>query len=497
MQVNIIRNKIFKQEENKVTSGAIKLPHVRKDPNNVKFDPNGIFSKRIFGNFYRCDCGELKEPGYCPICETRVIDKSDIPEFYIDLPCLVPIFFYDVESLNEESKKNNIRINIELVEEVIKYNAFLYIDSETNESKYYIYSEGKFLLYSDYKLAKKLSKKRNKTEYNNLQLKSFPSDYFKNGEIIYGKDLLYKMNVSKSWIEENMDDYILIPHTSYRPLIMTDSGNLLTTSINEYYSKLIIEINKILEMDEFLCGPLYFMQSYRMIVKLYNTIIQNLLNELQNQKYNIIRSEIISHPISGAIRAALINRHDLNEDIILIGDTEVQTLYPYLFEKYKGNMIEINKALIDNNEIVLFNRPPTIAHLSIIAMKPRIASVYPYGEIEGTNGGLLHNEIYCKKNGDKIGIFNDEVGDVERFYKGFEDGIDTIGLRTIAVNPICLDGLAGDFDGDVLLVVALYSEAAKRQAEKLLPSRSYINFANGTIRNHIIEDFLYCLEDEE
>lgn len=66
-----------------------------------------------------------------------------------------------------------------------------------------------------------------------------------------------------------------------------------------------------------------------------------------------------------------------------------------------------------------------------------------------------------------------------------------MGLRTIAMNPLPFDGLAADTDGDVLLGIALYSDEARHQSITILPSKTYMNYANMTIRNHIIEDFIF------
>jgi hypothetical protein len=133
-------------------------------------------------------------------------------------------------------------------------------------------------------------------------------------------------------------------------------------------------------------------------------------------------------------------------------------------------------------------------------MKPRIASIYPVGKIHGTNRALLHNEEYCKRrNLLEADPENPNLGDVEKYGQGFEkdemgndDGIDVLGLRCVGANPIMMDAMNADVDGDVLLSVALYSTLAMEEARSIVPSKSYLNYANGTIRNHIIEDFIYA-----
>ena len=65
MKVKIDHPKIIKDKQNEVTSPLVSIPHYKKDLDRFPYHPDGIFSKRIFGNLYKCDCGELKEEGYC------------------------------------------------------------------------------------------------------------------------------------------------------------------------------------------------------------------------------------------------------------------------------------------------------------------------------------------------------------------------------------------------------------------------------------------------
>ena len=487
MFVNISRTKIKKEEQNKITSHLIYEPHKRQKLEKLKLHPKGIFSKQIFGNFHKCECGELVgEEGFCKKCKTRVIDPKNIPDFYIDLTIEVPVFLADYDALINRSAN----YTIDEIKGLINYEMFLSVKKENNNSE----------------LIDKSNKDRNYeiTSFdinNEKEASKFTSkEYEENHTILIGVDALKYLGISEEWIRENTVDYLLIPHPAYRPLISDNMAIPFVSGINQLYSQIIKKINDTIDMHDFAKGrPLYLMSEYKAIVKLYNEIINSLFDELQNNKYNIIKSEVIAHPISGAIRAVLTNRHDIDEDVILIGDTLVETLWPYLYEKYEGNMALINEELVNENYLVLVNRPPTIAHLSIMAMKPRVASIYPYGKIEDTDRCLLHNYDYAIRNEDKIGVFEDEtgeLGDIERFGQGLEDGIDNMGLRVVSMNPIVMDGLSGDFDGDVIFVIALYSNKSLREAEDLLPSKCFKNFANGTIRNHIIEDFIFSLEDK-
>lgn len=462
MFISVSRTKIKKRKENQVTSHLIFEPHRRQSIDNLKLHEDGIFSKRIFGNFHRCECGEKSGEGFCEMCNTRVISPKNMPDFFIDLTINVPASFADYNHLLD------LGIEREDAEGIMKYERFVYQNDDGSIS---IHSLNDAL----------------------------ESDKFDQSRVLIGIDALKAIDVPYEWIVENTVDSLNIPHPAYRPLIANNMTIPFITGINMLYSNIIRKINDAIEMHDFTKGrPFYLMAEYRTIVTLYNQIIESLFDELQNVKYSILKSEIISHPISGAIRAVLTNRHDVHEDVLLIGDTLVETLWPYLYKKHDGNMAAINEELVEKNYLVLVNRPPTISHLSIIAMKPRIASIYPYGKTEDTDRCLLHNYNYAIRNENLIGVFEDdtgELGDIERFGQGLEDGIDNCGLRVIGMNPISMDGLAADVDGDVLLVIALYSKEALKQAREILPSKCYQNYANGSIRNHIIEDFIFI--DEE
>lgn len=474
MKVKVSRTKIDKKEENRVSSHLIFEPHRRRNLDSLKFHEEGIFSKKIFGNINKCDCGEFKDPGFCETCGTRIISSENIPDFYIDLETKVLASFPNIYKLYVILRK---KVSEEDIKDILSYKKIIIV----NESSFEVIES------------------ENSSDIEDIQDKDFYIGYKAIEKIFslvwegYTEEKVSEELVNlKEWMEEYLVDYILIPHTIYRPIVIDGGNNPLITGINNLYSDIVRNINNAIEMKEYAKNDLYLLFQYRTITRIYNDIIEKLFDELQNVKYSILKSEIISHPISGAVRAVLINRHDLNEDVILIGDTLVETLWPFLFKKHYGDMAKINKELVDKNYKVLLNRPPTISHLSTIALKPRISSCYPLFNIENTNGGLKHNEDYIRNNRHKIGIFNDKDGDIEKF--GSKE-IDTLGLRCISINPIVTDGMAADFDGDTLLTIALYGDSSLKQAEELLPSKSYMNFANGEIRNKIIEDFIYADED--
>ena len=453
MIINVKRNKIVKDHVNRVTSHLI-FEKYKRQTKRYYFDPDGIFSNKIFGKFYKCSCGALHHEGWCEECGDRVVMPDNLPDYYIDLKIEVPVAFLDYSGFDNPAD----------IEGLLNYNKFLY-DGE-------IY---------DFSI--------DNEELNNI-------DYDK---ILIGRDAAIALGVDKEWLDENLVDYISIPHPIYRPLIHTNNNQLpFITDINKLYTSLVYEIQSInsYENEADIQSPIYKLIRGNAINDLYQEIIENLYKEIATNKFSLLKNEVIAHPISGAIRGVLTNRHDLDEDVLLIGDTLVKTLWPYLYKLHEGNMVKINEELINRNYFVLINRPPTICHLSIMAMKPRIASLYPYGKTEGTLNGLLQNTKYINEMGeDHWTKYLDQEGDIEQSGQlpDSEDdyAIDTLGIRCLGMNPIAFDGLAADTDGDCLLVIALYSKDALAQAENILPSHSYMNYANGTIRNHIIEDFMY------
>ena len=609
MYVDIQRTKIDKKEENRVKSHLIYEPHKRQKVDNLKFHKDGIFSKTIFGNFNKCECGRTREFNkICPKCGVRVIDPNNIPDFYIDLTVNVPVVFADYRKL-WFGRRNKNSIDPDIAKEILQYNKFLYIKYITGENDKETGKDAKEYIIYDF------DPKTATENYKDLDQSS----------IYYGTEALKLMGASEEWINENTTNFIEILHPMYRPLVSSGGMSIpFITGINVSYSNIIKKINDVLSMRKIADNkPFFMMVQCKEIVRLYNKINDELFKELQDIRYSIIKSELISHPISGAVRAVLTNRHDIHEDVLIIGDTLVETLWPYLYEKYEGNMIKINKELIDKNYLVLVNRPPTINHLSIVAMKPRIASIYPFGHTEDSNMCLDENKKYIEEQENKkIGILSKEkllkngqisywqyknFGDVEKFGQGYKfidnnndilnginksyaniskenndivnevvsgninfdisdgdiiefvesnnieninnnsnnsenknsykkynfkfnnrknngesaidvkelnkiikeelkgkneeeiynmiDGIDVAGVRCIGMNPIVMDGLSADTDGDVLLVIALYSNQSNYEAaQHMLPSNSFLNYANGTIRNHIIEDFFFTQE---
>lgn len=501
MKVKATKHNVDKLPENEVISASIKRKHYRET--SEEFDPDGIFSEEIFGYknkaFTSCKCGELKKPGFCEKCKTRVLDRRHMPDFYIDTPCRLLWYFADLSSLDFKESDNNTRFNAYLAEDICRYKAFYY----NGEFYGYFINDNSIYHYDDFfKINNELAKNkyvsfdRLKEDYEKIDDKILDLS-----KVEIGLDALKHIanNAEEFW-ENNTNDYVSVPHTSFRPGIRNKNYEriMYEGTINIKYVEFIEKVIQIKELIKYNNDPLDLLICFNSLDSFNNKFVMELLKKVQgnpntntNNKSTFIRTECQGHFISNAIRATLVNRNDIDEDVLIIGDTLIETLYPYLYKKYNGKMSEINRHFIENDEMVFVNRNPTISYYSEMCFKPRIASCYPYGHTEGTNNCLLHNYKYCEENKENMGVFEDNIGDIERFSNLDKDGIDTIGLRTIGMNPIVCDGFGADYDGDVLFVASIFSNNAKEEARKMLPSRKYVEYSNRTIRNHIIDDFLF------
>ena len=433
MRIDIQPLRIDKRPENQVTSSQVFKKNQRRVSDDYKYDENGLFSRKIFGRIGSCECGHLKEPGYCEICGCRVVDKFNMPEFFIDLGVMVPKLYVDYGKYRD-------------VKDILAYKAFLYRESE----------DAKWQILSD--------------EDNEFDPEKFDREHTR-----IGLDAARELHPDiDEWAERNMTDFVNVPHPLRRSNIRLSSKKILITPLNKALILLLQNIERVNQFKEVFEGVegysperTYFMLAfYSEIYDQYIECMKEIFKLFTSGKQSFIGSNMRSRRTTGAIKGTMVNRFDIDEDIILIGDTFIQTLFPYLYKHYDGDMEKINSYLVENDCMVLLNRPPTICHLSIMGMRPRVASCYKRGTFTDGAIGKNHKSEY-------------------------DEEIDTIGIRTLGINPIITDGIAGDFDGDCGLCIAIYSEEARKEAESMLPSKNYMNYANGEIRNKIPEDIVY------
>jgi len=406
MRINIEKIRIEDNPSNEVTSHRLLRKRKVFDENgNMDFHPDGIFSPRIFGKYSKCECGALRFPGICSICNTRVLNRKKIPDFYIKFENL------DIPYLNIEISKYQKYKDVILG--LMRYEGFLY--------------DGEYVKY----------------DLDSLDLTLFDVE-----KITWGKDAVLSLGVDEDWYNNQVSDKLYVPHTSLRKITVSGDQYFLG-ELNNLLLVILKKKNKLKMFEGLSTEDVFTQLSLRKELLSYiNDEYKQLYNIIAQRKKSIIDREVRGQSVTGAARATVTNNFELNEDVALIGYWFIPTLYPHLYAKYTNaegytDIKSINEELQDY--IILINRQPTIGEKSIIAMHPQ---------------------------------FSEE--DEERY--------------VLQINPIVQDGLAGDFDGDVYLMIALYTKEACQEAKKLLPSKNYIGNAGGNIRNAIFEDLDYVMQ---
>ena len=432
MKLSIEKLNIKDVKANEVTSGSIFTPRrIRDKQGRLQFHPDGIFSKKIFGQYGHCDCevGEQRtKPGLCKKCGTRVLSLKEMPDYYIKFDNVdIPRQYIDYS----EYKKLKPSLD-----KLFNYKAFVY------EGKLYDFE----------------------AEDSAIDLTTLDKD-----KILIGKEAILSLGVEEDWYNEQVVNKLFIPHPSFRPITTLKDDKHFIGSLNE---TLLILIRKKNMLNKFLnkkiADPFYELTIKKIIVDGIKDVYTEIYKLLSKKKKSILADEVRGQLLTGAIRGVITNNFSLDEDTIIIGKYFIKTLYPELMLKHcdkemvgiekdgsneqiwepdldKVRIADLNKELADNNYLVLVNRQPTIGEKSIIAMRP----------------------VFSEKDEDKY---------------------------VIQINPMITDGLAGDFDGDALLVIALYTNEALKEVEKLLPSKNFIGGENNQIRNGLPEDFVYVMQ---
>ena len=443
MKLSIEKLNIKDVKSNEVTSPLIFTPRKVRDKNgNLQFHPEGIFSKKIFGQYGHCDCDDSVEEdndknykvprkgkryGYCSKCGVRVLSPKESPDFYIKFNNVdIPRQYIDYSPYSK-LKKN--------LSKLFNYEAFIY------DGKVYDF---------------------NAEDTSLLDFENVEKD-----DILIGRDAILSLGVDEAWYNEQVTNKLFIPHPSFRPITTLKDDKHFIGSLNE---SLVNILKKKEILTKFLAqnnDPFIVLSIKNEIVNSVKNVYSEVYNLLSRKKRSIISNEIRGQSLTGAVRGVITNNFSLDEDTIIIGKYFIKTLYPELYLKfcrkddtgkkdsegypiweYNSDEIDIkalNKELEENAYYVLVNRPPTIGEKSILAMKP----------------------VFSLKEEEKY---------------------------VLQINPMITDGLAGDFDGDCALVIALYSRAANKEVEKLLPSKNFISGETNNIRNGLPEDFVYVMQ---
>lgn len=346
---------------NQVTSEKLFQARKIKDGDRYLFHEDGIFSEKIFGKFGKCYCGEQTKPGICPKCNCRVLNKRNIPNFYI-------------------------KFNFDLPNRVINYGAYdkTMIDNLLN-SRGFLY-EG---------------------EYVEFDLKADFSKYDEK-KILIGKDALMSIGVSESWYNENVHRNISIPHTSFRQITF-QGDKYFIGNLNTIYINMLRQNNRYESLQKNSKLTIFNEINLRFIVcreldKLYHELFQILAKN----KRNIIDAELKGQSETGMIRAVMTNNFSLDEDTLKIGYYFIPTLYPRLFAKYTDengytDIDGINQELADEDYLVLFNRQPTIGAKSIIAMRPVFSKLEQEQFVIQANP-IVYDGLAADVDGDSLNV---------------------------------------------------------------------------------------------
>lgn len=430
MEIQIKRLEIEQNPLNEVKSEKIfQKRKYSNDKGEFIYNNDGIFSPTIFGSLEECKCRKTKWPQTkCKHCGHRIVSRANMPTFYIPSSIRLPRIDIDYNKLGNKAEQ-------EIIKNIMNFSRFLiedgyeFINPETNDSsiEYIVPLNLNILDLS------KLEEKKDKLHFGfDALVKAYEMG-------ILSKELDY------DWYYENTIDKIPIPHPVYRPMIR--SGNkFILGAANEAYSDIIQAQNKINSFEKYLDEEdiIGKMLQHKKLAAAYEKACDTIFDLITKGKKSVLKQEMLSQPITGAIRGVLVNNAELDEDVILIGKEFVSTLWPHLYRDYGMDIDKINEEIEKRGYKVAVNRPPTIGQKSFMGMIPKVS--------------------------DK---------DDSRF--------------VLQTNSIIYDGMAADTDGDQLLIVSLYSDKSNKEIEKLLPSNNYIGANDGKVRNKIPEDLLYAM----
>lgn len=406
MKLTIQRLNIDDIESNEIKSHKVfRARKVFDDDGNPIFHPDGIFSDTIFGKIGKCKCGNLTSPGVCPICNTRVLNKNRLPDFYIKFPNLdIPFKSIDVSAYPKIKKE---------LKNLFNYKGFIY------RKKYYDY------------------------DLENLDLTKFNTK-----DVKIGKDAILSLGVDEDWYNKQVTDKLFVPHTSIRKITVQED-NYFLGELNVLLINILKKKNKLTTFENLNSGDIFTELSIKHeLLEDIQDMYTALYEMISVRKKSIINREIRGQGITGAARAVITNNFDLDEDTALIGYYFIPILFPHIYDKHldEDGCIDIDAVNSDLKDyMILINRQPTIGEKSMMAFHP----------------------VFSKEDSEKY---------------------------VLQLNPLTMDGYAGDFDGDVLLMMALYSVEACNEAKRLLPSRNFLGGADGNIRNKIFDDLEYVMQ---
>lgn len=288
-------------------------------------------------------------------------------------------------------------------------------------------------------------------EYHELDLKDDDLTKYDTNKILIGRDAILSLGATEEWYQQQVHDKLSVPHTSLRK-ITDQNGQYYLGTLNTIFVDILKKKTTLIYYFSLAAKDIFFeLNVKKYLLEQISKVYDALFEMIAKGKNSVLAREIRGQGLTGIIRAVITNNFDIDEDCVIIGKYFIKTLYPKIYEmfttkEFGTDIKKINEYLRDHGYYVLVNRQPTIGAKSIMGMIP---------------------------------VFSDK--DSEKY--------------VIQLNPIVMEGFAGDFDGDVLSVTALYTKEACNEAKMLLPSVNYIEGSNGTIRNCIPEDLQYAMQN--
>jgi DNA-directed RNA polymerase beta' subunit len=401
---------------------------------DLNFTIDGLFSTKIFGVLnnaveYSCNCGELTGKYnihvHCNKCNSDVEYKglNLSKEGWIDLheDCIHPLFYrYIVKIINESKLK-------------------LILDFKEKTTV-----EGKYIL-SDIEYP-----------YVNIGMKAFKenftmilTDYYERKKVKKTYEFEFIMNnLNLIFINK-----IAVINAKLRPAIVLN-GDYTFDGINNYYNNLIKNSTTLKNLMEMEKNPLIILSLMYKNQMLVNDLYKYILNNLGN-KEGAIRSELLGNRLNFTSRSVIVplSKGYSMDDVIIPYHTALELLKPVILNKlvkikgisfheanrihsaailkYDNMLYNIAKELIKSDNIrLLINRNPTLCIGSILLLK---------------------------------------IVDIK---KDLND-------HTVAINNLILKGLNGDYDGDVLNFLLVYSKKYITALEPFYPSNLIVDPENG------------------
>lgn len=505
MKLRISKINLNKKIDNEIDVSYNHLSHI-----NLKICGEGIYNTNAFSeeSKYKCECGHYhKKSVKCPIC--GVVARKPIS--YFTMPVSVIRLATDFDNIPPEDRKN--------VKAFLEYEAYVKLGDN-----------------------------------DEFEILPYSSDAYEdeNEKIIFGGEAVRFIYGDKydEFMEYNFKCEQNLVAFKYRRPVVNKMGKVVNTELNMLYIKLIshcANYRNILEynLDNFVKLAL----SYKFYQN-YKEFNNEFINKLYVGKTSIIKKNVITQKLGGAVRATIIPCPGIPEDCVALSTKFADVLFPQLIGlwkdakelneliswghfpipsymyyhkfdkavtnkkgygvkagflypwekgfdyeelcKYKNNTLDDIKRMIhrlanpDRKYYVIVNRPPTICHLSFQAYRPIFFDNIGRGTY-AENFDKIGDEFINNSVKDKT-----EVHDYEKNngYGGINDYSIVMGI-----NPCTCSGFNGDFDGDVLATISIFSQGAKQEEKikEMLASNNYKTISNGNIRNGLEEMHRYFL----